>query len=195
MKKTLKKITDKFTSSKRMGVFCRDKSGVSAIEFTLIFPILVGLFAGTVDLGQALMVSRKMNQVVASAADIVSQSPDWKTDEINTLLKGVATIIQPYDVNDLSIKLVVLNVDSKLVATVDWSVSYNGGTYIKGKPSPEELPTDMATAGVQMILVKAEFGFSTPFSGLLESVTGMKKYNYNRYYFMRPRNSDTVALD
>lgn len=175
--------------------FRDDRSGVSAIEFTLIFPILVALFAGTVDLGQSLMVSRKMNQIVASTADVISQNPGWTTADATALLKGMSTIIQPYDVNDLTIKLTVLDVDSKLDAKVKWSLALHGDKYAAGVPSPVVLPTDMATANVQMILVESDFGFSTPFSGLLSSVTGMDRYNYNRHYFMRPRNSDTVTLN
>ena len=175
--------------------FARDRAGVSAIEFTLIFPVLLALFAGTVDLGQALLVSRKMNQIVATGGDIVSQNGTWTTADATALLKGMATIIQPYDVKDLAIELIVLDVDSKLVATVNWSLNYNGNTFKKGVASPVTLPADMATANVQTILVQARFSFSTPFSSLLTPVTGMSKYTYARHYFMRPRTSNTVALN
>ncbi len=66
-----------------------------AIEFTLIFPILVALFAGTVDLGQALMVSRKMNQIVSSTADVVSQNATWATSDATAMLKGMAPSSSP----------------------------------------------------------------------------------------------------
>ncbi len=172
-----------------------DRRGVSAIEFTLIFPILVAIFAGTVDFGQTLLVSRKMNQIVSTVGDIVSQNGSWNSQEATALLNGAASLIQPYDINDLSIELVVLDVDSEQGATVRWAVAVNGDASSSGKPSPQKLPTDMAIANEQLILVRASFGLATAFSNLLAPITGHDKYIYDRFYFVRPRVPQTVTLD
>lgn len=172
-----------------------DRSGVSAIEFVLIFPILIGLLAGTVDFGQALMVSRKMNQMVGTLGDMVSQQSAWTSSQVNAIMTGSSTIIQPFDSSDLTIQLAIVDVASDLTAKVNWAKAYNTTALAKNSASPVAIPTDIAEAGVQLITVKATYELTTPFSSLLKPVTGVTSYHYSKTYIMRPRVKDTVTLD
>lgn len=174
--------------------FRSDERGVSAIEFVLIFPLLVGMLAGTVDIGQALTVSRKMNQVVSTLGDMTSQQSAWTTTDIDAIMAGTATIIEPYSKTDLQIDLVILDVDASLNAKVNWARGYNKTALVKGTASPVTIPTDIAQSGVQLIAVKATYTLTTPFSALLQPVTGVTTYNYEKTYIMRPRLGDSITL-
>jgi Flp pilus assembly protein TadG len=172
-----------------------DRSGVSAIEFVLLFPILVGLLAGTVDFGQALIVNRKMNEIVSTLGDMVSQKSTWTASDVTAIMAGSATIIEPFDKTNLSVVMAVVDVDSSLATTVNWSKAYNGTALAKGAASPVDVPTTIAESGVQMITVKATYQLTTPFSSLLQPVTGVTSYHYQKTYIMRPRVKDTVTLN
>jgi len=174
--------------------FGRDERGVSAIEFVLIFPLLVGMLAGTVDIGQALTVSRKMNQVASTLGDITSQQGTWTATDIDAIVAGSATIIEPFNKTDLKIDLAILDVNSSLVAKVNWARGYNKTALAKNAASPVTIPTNIAQSGVQLIAVKATFTLTTPFSKLLQPVTGVTTYNYQKTYIMRPRNGDAITL-
>jgi len=173
----------------------RDRSGVSAIEFVLLFPILVGMLAGTVDFGQALTVSRKMNQIASTLGDMTSQQGTWKASDIDAIIAGSATIIEPFNKIDLKIELAILDVDAGLQAKVNWSRGYNTEALTKGDPSPVPIPTNIAQSGVQLIAVKAKYTLVTPFSKLLTPVTGKTSYEYEKTYIMRPRISEAVTLE
>jgi len=174
--------------------FSRDERGVSAIEFVLIFPLLVGMLAGTVDIGQALTVSRKMNQVASTLGDITSQQSSWTATDIDAIIAGSATIIEPFSKTDLKIDLAILDVDSSLAAKVNWARGYNKSALTKSSASPVTIPTNIAQSGVQLIAVKATYTLTTPFSKLLQPVTGVTTYNYQKTYIMRPRNGDAITL-
>ena len=174
--------------------FARDERGVSAIEFVLIFPLLVTMLAGTVDIGQALTVSRKMNQVVATLGDMTSQQGTWSTTDIDAIVAGTATIIEPFSKTDLKIDLAILDVDASLATKVNWARSYNKTALNKNAASPVTIPTNIAQSGVQLIAVKATYTLTTPFSKLLKPITGVTTYNYQKTYIMRPRNGNTVTL-
>lgn len=171
-----------------------DERGVSAIEFVLIFPILVGMLAGTVDIGQALTVSRKMNQVVSTLGDMTSQQTAWTATDIDAIIAGTATIIEPFSKSDLKIDLTILDVDGSLNAKVNWARGYNKTALAKNAASPVTIPTNIAQNGVQLIAVKATYTLTTPFSKLLQPITGVTTYNYQKTYIMRPRNGDTITL-
>lgn len=174
--------------------FARDERGVSAIEFVLIFPLLVTMLAGTVDIGQALTVSRKMNQVASTLGDMTSQQSAWTTTDIDAIIAGTATIVEPFSKTDLKIDLVVLDVNSSLVATVNWGRGYNKTALTKNAASPVTIPANIAQSGVQLIAVKATYSLTTPFSKLLKPITGVTTYNYQKTYIMRPRNGNTITL-
>ncbi|WP_431324029.1 TadE/TadG family type IV pilus assembly protein [Rhizobium sp. YTU87027] len=174
--------------------FLRNGSGASAIEFVIVFPIMIVLLAGTVDLGQALLVNRKMNQIAATLGDMISQKATWKEADVNAIIVGAASIIEPFDTSDLTIQLAVVDIDSNLAASVDWAQAYNTTALSKGAASPVDIPSEVASADVQLIAVNATYTLTTPFSSLLESITGMTSYHYSKNYIMRPRIQDSVAL-
>ena len=174
--------------------FARDERGVSAIEFVLIFPLLVTMMAGTVDIGQALTVSRKMNQVVSTLGDMTSQQNSWSQSDIDAIVAGTATIIEPYPKGDLKIDLAVVDVDLLLNTKVNWARSYNKTALTKNAASPVTIPVNIAQTGVQLITVKATYTLTTPFSKLLKPITGVTTYNYTKTYIMRPRNGDAITL-
>jgi Flp pilus assembly protein TadG len=174
--------------------FAKDERGVSAIEFVLIFPLLVAMLAGTVDIGQALTVSRKMNQVVSTLGDMTSQQTAWSATDIDAIVAGTATIIEPFSKTDLKIDLVVLDVDASLAAKVNWGRGYNKAALTKNSASPVKIPTNIAQSGVQLIAVKATYSLTTPFSKLLTPITGVTTYNYQKTYIMRPRNGNAITL-
>lgn len=172
----------------------RDERGVSAIEFVLIFPLLVGMLAGTVDIGQALTVSRKMNQVAATLGDMTSQQTSWTATDIDAIIAGTATIIEPFDKSNLKIDLAILDVDASLKTKVNWARAYNKTALTKNAASPVTIPTNIAQPGVQLIAVKATYSLTTPFSKLLQPITGVTTYNYQKTYIMRPRNDNQITL-
>jgi Flp pilus assembly protein TadG len=172
-----------------------DRRGVSAIEFVLIFPILVVLLAGTVDLGQALMVSRKMNQIAGTLGDMVSQKSAWTSTDLNAIITGASTIVQPFDRTKLTIQVAVVDVASNLSTKVNWAKAYNTTALAKNADSPVVISKDIAESGVQLIAVKATYELATPFSTLLEPITRVTSYHYNKTFVMRPRLKDTITLD
>ena len=176
------------------GRIARDERGVSAIEFVLIFPILVGMMAGTVDIGQALTVSRKMNQLVSTLGDMASQQSAWAATDIDAIITGTSTIIEPFGKGALKIDVAILDVDASLKTKVSWARAFNKTALKKGDATPVVIPTNIATSGVQLIAVKATYELTTPFSKLLKPITGVTSYSYEKTYIMRPRNGDTITL-
>lgn len=172
-----------------------DKKGVSAIEFALIFPILVVLLAGATDLGQALMVHRKMNEIVGTTADLVSQESSWTTSKLDAILEGTASIILPFDTDDLTITVSVIDIDASNTATVNWSRAYNTDALEAGDASPVNIPADIVESGVQMVIATATYSLTTPFASLMQSITGDSSYEYDRFSMVRPRTGDTITLE
>ena len=113
-----------------------DRSGISAVEFALILPIIIVLIAASEDFGQALMVDRRMSQISATTTDLTAQQGSWTTSNLDAILSGTSTIIQPFPNGSLTIVVAALNVDASLNTTVAWSRGYNASAWAVGSKPP-----------------------------------------------------------
>jgi len=170
-----------------------DRKGQSAIEFTLLLPLMALLFAGTVDLGEGLMVKRKINQIAEVASDIVSQESSWSSADLNTLLKGTAAILIPFDSTALAIQVAVIDFDAAGKATVNWSTAYQTNAKVAGDPPPFEIPTDLIESNVQLVGVQVDYAMTTPFTSFFSSITGSGQYSFVGKAISRPRVGDKIT--
>lgn len=182
------------TSQKALRTFAKDNRGISAVEFAILLPVILLLLAGTVDVGQALMVDRKMNQIASAAADLVAQKASWPGSTLDALLSGTATMIEPYSNANLTILVTIINIDTSKNATVAWSRAYHTTTVAAGSAPPMPLATTITKSGVQMVVTKATYNLRTPFAAFLRPFIGISSYSYTRYGINRPRISDTITL-
>lgn len=173
----------------------RDRAGVSGVEFALVLPILLLLLAATVDLGHALTVSRKIDQIAATTSDVISQQSTWTKSNVAGLLSGMSFILQPYDTAALTITVAVEDVPASGSATVNWSAAFNASVLTSGTASPIAVPAKIQQAGVQVVLTRVRYTFTTPLSAFLGSFTGISGYSFDRYFFNRPRTADKITYN
>ncbi|PDT53322.1 MULTISPECIES: TadE/TadG family type IV pilus assembly protein [Sinorhizobium] len=171
----------------------RNRDGASAIEFAFLFPILLLLLAGLVDLGQGLTVRRKINQIASTSSEIIAMQSSWTEASVESILDGVSTIVQPYESDELTVLLCVLDIDSDGKATVNWSAAYGTTALSSGQDSPVEVPEDLQIADVQLVVTRVQYKLDTIFSGLFESFTGGGSYEYDQHFFIRPRNGNRIT--
>ena len=179
--------------------FCRgfatDRSGASAVEFALVLPILILLLAATVDLGNALTVSRKIDQIATTAGNVISQQSTWSKSNVAGLLSGMSFILQPYDTAGLTIIVAAEDVNSSGAATTNWSAALNTSALPAGSAPPISIPSEIQEQGVQIVLTRVRYTFTTPLSVVLSYFTGTNGYSFDRYCFSRPRTADKLTYN
>ncbi|MBY3098497.1 pilus assembly protein [Rhizobium laguerreae] len=172
----------------------RDRSAASGVEFALVLPILVMLLFGTVDLGHALTVSRKIDEIASSTGDMISQQGSW-TSDVAKLLSGASFIMQPYDTTGLTITLAVDDISASGSATVKWSAALNTSALTSGSASTIEVPSEIQDDGVQVVLTRVQYTLTTPVSAFFSNFTGQNGYSFDRHYFNRPRVGDKITYN
>jgi Flp pilus assembly protein TadG len=178
----------------RPASFAADDSGVSAVEFALITPVILLLLVGMVDINEALTVYRKMRQTSSTVTDLVAQRGEITPAEINMILQGSATLLAPYDTTELDIILSILNVDQN-GQTVAWSRAYQATAETAGSEPLFPVPDELAETGVQVVAVRVDYTFDTLSSGLLEGILGRSGYVMQDTMYERPRVGDEIVLD
>ena len=100
----------------------RDHRGVAAIEFAMIFPLMLVTFFGTVEFCSAVAIDRKVTLIARTVSDLTSQAAS--TVDSNALT-GIFTygllIITPYPSTPVKAQVSEIYVDSTGKAKIQWS--------------------------------------------------------------------------
>lgn len=83
-----------------------DVRGVAAIEMAFIFPVMVILYVGLVDVTNLLMVNRRVTLTTSTLADLVTQTDSTITmGDIDGVFESARAIFEPMSVDGISLNL------------------------------------------------------------------------------------------
>ena len=82
-----------------------NRSGVSAVEFALILPVLLTMYFGVVEIGNALTITRRTSIVASTAADLVAQEKTTSSNGLKDAFAASKSILAPIDPTPLKIVL------------------------------------------------------------------------------------------
>ncbi|MBV9348636.1 MAG: pilus assembly protein [Pseudolabrys sp.] len=164
----------------------RDKRGVSAVEFALLAPVMVGLYLSCVEISQAIGVDRKVTQTAGALANIASQVTTISNSDMTDILNAATDVMTPYPTTTLKITVSSVKIDSTGAAKVVWSDTRNGTARAVG--SAVTIPSALAVANTYIILSEVEYGY-TPTIG--RTITGTLTLSDKMW--MSPRLSSSVA--
>ncbi len=167
-----------------------DRRGVAAIEFAFVAPVLVLIFAGVVEVCEALSAQRRVNQIAATTADLIAQSETLSTSSASDIFAADTVIVSPYDSSALSVLACAVYTNTAGAQVVRWCKAYNDTALSAGAPSPAAIDTAVMRSDEDMVVVRVRYTFSSPFTSLLAI---RSTYSLSRVYFERPRVSSTIT--
>lgn len=170
--------------------FLRDPAGIGAVEFALIAPFLLLLYAGGSELTIAITINRKVEHTAATLNDLITQSPSLNAAELEGIYQLSKSLFLPYSAAGLKIRVTSVYVDATGAPTVDWSCPTQGmSTLAKG--TNFTLPAEFAALRDRYILV-SETAF--PYSPMtVATFTGTVELGGTSY--LDPRAGIRVASD
>ena len=168
---------------KKLKHFRRENKGLAAIEFAMLVPILLSLYMGAVEIGQALTVDRKLSSLAGAAGDLVAQSQQIDQTSIDDIFNITNSILSPYDSAGLKITIssVVSDVDN--VQSVDWSVSNTGSAHAEGSTIPG-MSANVTEPNSSVIVTEVEYAYNSPVTYYITGPLEM-----SQIFYTRPRKS------
>lgn len=173
---------------RRLARFRDDRRGVSAVEFAIILPVMVGLYIGTVEISQAVSINRQVTLTASTVANIVTQySSISASSQMPDILNASAAVLTPYAVSNAQVVVSCIQIDGQGNATVEWSQTLNGTARTVG--SSITLPSALDVPNTYLVLGEATYAY-TPQLGYV--ITGT--LNLSSSIFMSPRISQNIQL-
>ena len=196
----------------RLGRLGRDESGVSAIEFALLAPIMLVMFFGMVELSMALMTQRRASHGDASIGDLVAQygnptyvngvaqgtapvNPAVTPASMNDIFVAGDLIIAPYPTIPFETRISSIVVDANGAVRINWSCITTPTAVTKTMTAPltavsvtTSVPTGMltSTAGDSIIMSESTYPYTSSLQYFIKN-----PIKFNNTYFFKPRGSTT----
>lgn len=181
MARALSRLRLDLSGLSRFGV---DERGVAAVEFALIAPLLITLYAGLAEMCQAYMAQKRTGHVASQIADIVAQTDVVTRDEIADVFAIGALVLNPFPSTPLTMRVTAVTRGSDGVARVAWS----RGQGMTARSGTVPVPAGLIANGESIILSEANYAYRSPLATFLPGTT-----NFASTYYLRPRLVDQVG--
>jgi Flp pilus assembly protein TadG len=173
-------------SRQRCSRLASDQRGVSAIEFSLLMPLMLTMYFGSLEVTDAISADRQVTLVASTVADITSEYSSVASTDISNIMAAASAVLAPFPTSNAQVTLSSVTFDGSGNATVAWSFTLNGtarsGNVTALIPLALRIPNTSVIWGECTYLYKPVIGYV---------VTGtLTMYNE---IFMRPRLSTSVT--
>ncbi|MBR0691836.1 TadE/TadG family type IV pilus assembly protein [Bradyrhizobium lablabi] len=142
--------------------FALDRSGLAAVEFAFIVPLMLVMLFGIVEFSSAVAASRKVTLMARTLSDLTSRAPqrsDQQTvadaDLANFVNAGIG-IMTPFTTAQLKSTITELWIDpNSLAARVQWSK----GDAPRATSTTVQVPSALQIAGTYLIFSEVSYNY------------------------------------
>jgi Flp pilus assembly protein TadG len=170
-----------------------DQSGLAAVEFALIFPIMLLLFLGSFETTDLVLAYMKLEASAETAADLVAQTrvnTVLQSTDFTNITNAVKQVLTPLPTSGVLLKAAFASVTYNTgSAVIDWHTEVNSATPITTANIPNN--TSLANLGNQtngstdsVIIVTLTYSYSSPFTYVLSSSYTLTESAFNRPRYM-----------
>lgn len=166
-----------------------DVSGVSAVEFAMIVPVMCTLFLASVETTQGLQIDRKVSLTARALSDLASQATVIPDTDMTNILDASTDVLTPFSSANAKMVVTGIQIDATGKAKVVWSDQRNSTRYTCGAAItvPTQLMPALGTTGF-LVLAEVQYNYK-PVIGYL--ITGTVTLSDRLY--TRPRIGDTIS--
>jgi len=166
--------------------FFADRTGVAAVEFALIFPLMITFYFGAMETSHMLTANRRVTSVAYTAADITAQAISVSDSDVSDIFSASSAILRPFSMTPLSIRISSVVADSSGANKVAWSDGYQIAP--RAVNSTMTLPAGLTSPGTSVIVAEVTYQYSSPIS---ETIT--EDISFTDTAYLKPRRAAKVA--
>lgn len=163
--------------------WAREEGGVAAVEAALLFPVMLTMLLGMVDIGNAILSNQKTITASQVTADLIARKEVVSTTDINEAIEAARLALEPFSTATFGVDIVSVRFDN------------NGAPQIVWRETQNMTPNDNAVAstaaigepGEGMVIVSVVFRYDPIFSGFVIHEIPMEEVA-----FVRGRKSPVV---
>ena len=137
-----------------------EKSGLAALEFAIIAPMMILLVFGSVDLIDTLGANKRAQNAASSIADVVARDDAVSDAEVTGLWAALDVLMYPDPGAVMEMRVSSIRIESSTSARVVWSEGH--GMTARVANTTVTLPSQMMTAGTSVIMTESSYPYTAP---------------------------------
>ena len=159
-----------------------NKSGLAAVEFALLLPVMITLFFGVVEVSLALACRADVTNVASTAADLVAQKSSISTSDMSDVWSAMSAILYPYNTSVAQITVSSIKYDtttnSLTSGKVAWSCTKNGTA--RTVNATVTLPSGLMVANGSVIMSEITYNYTSPTTKIITGTKVMTNTFYTK---------------
>lgn len=168
----------------RLRRFHAANTGLAALEFAILLPMMVLLLFGAVELIDVLGSNRRAENTTSSLADVVSRDTEVTDQEVAGLWRATEILMVPDNAADLTLRVTSISIQDAATARVVWSEGHGMAARIAN--STVTLPADMMRPGTSIIMTESEYQYVSPIGMVIGSPMTLRHTAYRRSRLIDP---------
>lgn len=165
--------------------FARAKTGLAALEFAILLPMMVLALFGSIDLIDTLNANKRAQNVTSSISDVVARDTEVSDAEVTGLWSAIDILMYPNTSTDMQIRVSSVTIPTADTATIVWSEGH-GGYAPRAANSTVTLPAAMMNAGTSVIMTETIYNYHPPLGFLFPTI------NLTHTAYRRSRQVDPI---
>lgn len=178
-----KKMTKGFMQ--RLRRFGGAKSGLAAVEFAALAPMMMMILFGSVDLLDMLHANRRAQNTAASLADVIARDTEVSNAEIAGLWSAMDVLMFPNPGTAVNVRVTSVRIVNANRAEVVWSEGRGMSARTPGE-TVDDLPPQMMQPGSSLIWTETEFPYRSPLGFLNDGTSTFRHDAYRRSRLVDP---------
>jgi Flp pilus assembly protein TadG len=161
-----------------------EKSGLAALEFAIIAPMMILLIFGSVDLIDTLGADKRAQNAASSIADVVARDDAVSNDEIAGLWAALDVLMYPDPGASMTMRVSSIRIESATSARVVWSEGR--GMTARVANTTVSLPSQMMTPGTSVIMTESSYPYEAPLGFLHSGSVNLEHNSIRRSRLIDP---------
>jgi Flp pilus assembly protein TadG len=168
-----------------------DTSGIAAVEFAMLLPLMLMIFFGTIQVSTAVAVDRKVSLVARTLSDLISQAAGVASTDFTNAYGITAAILYPYANTPLQAKITEIYIDKTTLAPkIVWVSASNATAH--SCSDTVSVPSTLLIADTYLVLSEATYNYQPIVGYDIHVKFVSSSYPLSDSMFTRPRQAKCV---
>lgn len=174
---------------KTLARFEQDRSGVAAVEFALIAPIMIMMYFGIAEVSHAIAIDRKVSHATNVAGDLATQVTELQTDDVKEVLVATLKVLAISDSQNVNIELASYDLDPSNNPRLLGRVNLNSGSQPFKPFDPAALDGRILSQDSGIVVARIAYDFEPLQLRFFDS-----NVNLRETFMFKPRQSEKIQI-
>lgn len=167
----------------------KEESGLAAIEFALLAPLLISMYFGLAEVASAVAVNRTVSHSANVVGDLASQVTNIDKDDMQDVMTATLRVLEIAEPNSISIKIDSISRDAAGKDTMVGQATLNAGAAALPAFNSSKVDKTLLNENSGIIVARVAYKYK-PFNGaFLDSTVTMSDT-----FILKPRRSNIVTF-